>query len=318
MDERLVPYLQDQAGVVSRAQALTAGLRPDQLARLVRRRELARLHRGVYLDHTGEPSWSQRAWAAVLACGPAALSHGSALRVVEGPGSRRHETPVELVVDHRRRPVAPSHGIVVHRSRNLEERVQWHLGPPRVRYDEAVIDVAARATSDLDALGELARAVQGRRTTAARLQLVVDARAWLPRRDWLGAVLDDVAAGACSVLEHGYLTRVERVHGLRVARRQVQDRIGAGTVYRDVEYAGGLVVELDGRLFHDSTAQRDRDLDRDLDAAAVSDKRSVRVGYGQVFDRACWTAVRIELLLRRVGWTGQSRPCSPDCTLGRI
>jgi hypothetical protein len=85
-----------------------------------------------------------------------------------------------------------------------------------------------------------------------------------------------------------------------------------------VEYEGGLVVELDGRLFHDSTAQRDRDLDRDLDAAAVADKRTVRVGYGQVFDRACWTARRIELLLTRAGWRGRSRACSPECSLGKV
>jgi hypothetical protein len=226
MEERLQCYLREQAGVVSRRQALDAGLRPDEVARLVRRRELARLHPGVYVDHTGEPTWVQRAWGAVLVCGPAALSHGSALRAVEGPGSRRPETPIEVVVEHGRRP-SPPDGIVVHRSRNLEPRVQWHLGPPRIRYDEAVVDVAARGATDLGALDELSRAVQGRRTTAARLRTVVDSRCRLPRREWLTAVLDDVAVGACSVLEHGYLHRVERAHGLRSARRQVRDRLGA-------------------------------------------------------------------------------------------
>ena len=310
-------YLRDQAGVVSRQQVLRAGLRPDELARLVRLRELAPLHRGVYVDHTGEPTWIQRAWGAVLVCGRSALSHDSALRAAEGPGCRRPERPVEVVVDHGRRIDAPR-GIRVHRSRHLEERVQWNLGPPRVRYDEAVVDVACRVPADLDALGEVAKAVQGRRTTAARLRQVVDSRVWLPRRGWLTGVLDDVAAGACSVLEHGYLHRVERAHGLRRARRQVRDRVGAGTVYRDVEYLGELVVELDGRLFHDSTQQRDRDLDRDLDTAAFHDKRTVRVGYGQVFDRPCWTAERIELLLRRVGWRGRAQPCGPDCRVGRV
>lgn len=50
----------------------------------------------------------------------------------------------------------------------------------------------------------------------------------------------------------------------------------------------GVVVELDGRLFHDTTEQRDRDFDRDL-VAAVHGKDSVRLTYGQVFQRPCWT-----------------------------
>jgi len=47
-------------------QALAAGLVDHDLQRLVRRRDLTRLLRGVYVDHTGEPTWQQRAWAAVL------------------------------------------------------------------------------------------------------------------------------------------------------------------------------------------------------------------------------------------------------------
>ena len=132
------------------------------------------------------------------------------------------------------------------------------------------------------------------------------------RRSWVQAVLEDVAGGACSVLEHGYLTRVERAHGLSPARRQVRDRLGSGAVYRDVEYAGGLVVELDGRLFHDSTAQRDRDFDRDL-VAAVQGKDTVRLSYGQVFDRPCWTAGHVGVLLTGHGWPGSVHRCSPGC-----
>ena len=132
------------------------------------------------------------------------------------------------------------------------------------------------------------------------------------RRDWIERVLQDIAEGACSVLEHGYLNQVERAHGLGRARRQVRDRVGAGVVYRDVEYAGGLVVELDGRLFHDTAAQRDVDFDRDLDAA-VAGKDSVRLSYGQVFDRPCRTADRIGRLLVVRGWTGSVKRCGSGC-----
>jgi hypothetical protein len=312
MDPRVSRLLEEQDGVVARRQALAAGLEPHDLARLRRRRELRPLHPGVYVDHTGPPSFQQRCWAAVLLHAPAALSHETALRAHEGPGSRRLEAPLHITVDHSRR-VLTRPGIVVHRTVHLEDRALWHTGPPRVRYEEAALDVAAAAHSEFAALGELSRVIQSRRTTAARLSETLDARDRVPRRDWLRSVLEDVAAGTCSVLEHGYLDRVERPHGLTGARRQVRDRLGAGSVYRDVRYAVGVVVELDGRLFHDTTEQRDRDFDRDLDAA-VGGLATHRVSWGQVFDRPCWTATRIEALLRRAGWTGRGRPCGPSCS----
>ena len=150
MDPRLHPFLVDQAGVVSRQQALRAGLAKHDVIRLVRRRELVALHPGVYVDHTGEPTWLQRAWGAVLLCRPAALSHQSALRMVEGPGTNRSTRIIELSVPHERRPAPPA-GIEVHRVRRLEGRVMWQVGPPRVRYEEAALDVAAAATSELAA-----------------------------------------------------------------------------------------------------------------------------------------------------------------------
>jgi hypothetical protein len=312
VDPRLAPLLADQAGVVSRRQALETGMRPHELVRLVRRHELSRVHPGVYVDHTGEPSWLQSAWAGVLLCWPAALAGQSALRAVEGPGSTRRLAPVEVAVtESRRARGAP--GVVVRRVGRLDDRVQWHVGPPRMRYDEAAVDVAAGAPDDFTALSELSRAVQARRTTARRLLDTARRRDRLPRRDWIESVLHDVADGACSVLEHGYLTRVERPHGLATGRRQVRDRAGAGVVYRDVEYAGGFVVELDGRLFHDTTAQRDRDLDRDL-VAATQGKDTVRLSYGQVYERACWTTGQLVVLLTQHGWRGTPRRCSPRCT----
>lgn len=132
-----------------------------------------------------------------------------------------------------------------------------------------------------------------------------------PRREWLTAVLDDIDQGTCSVLEHGYLTRVERPHGLDVGRRQVRVMTSRGPVYRDVLFDNGQLVELDGRLFHDSTSQRDRDLDRDLEAA-VSGASTARLGWGQVFQRPCWTAERIGIL---AGVT--ALPCSPTSPIHR-
>ncbi len=303
--------MSDQGGVVARSQLLAAGWSPHDIRRRVRRRELARVHPGVYVDHTGVPSWHQRAWAAVLSVWPAALSHDSALRAAEGPGSPRPDHgPVHVAVDRDRHVAAPD-GVVVHRVSGLAERVQWHLGPPRVRYEEAALDVAAEAPTDLAALGTVAAACQSRRTTAARMHGRLVRRSRLRRRSWMLGVLRDVAEGACSVLEHGYLHRVERAHGLPRASRQVRAEGTCGVTYRDAAY-DDLVVELDGRLFHDTTHQRDRDMDRDLDAA-VDDQLTVRLSYGQVFDRGCRTAARIAMLLQRRGWQGEPVRCGPGC-----
>jgi len=316
MHPLLLSLLVDQDGVVSRRQALQAGLAGHDVTRLLRRRALVPIHAGIYVDHTGEPSWQQLAWAAVLLHWPAALTHGSAMRAAEGPGTNRRSMPIEVAVDVDRHVIRRA-GIRVVRREHLDERVQWHLGPPRMRYDEATLDVAAEARTDFAAVGELSRAVQGRRTTANRLLTALDGRARIARRDWMTGVLSDVAAGTCSVLEHGHLHRVDRPHGLAPARRQVRDRVGAAVVYRDVEYDGGLVMELDGRLFHDTTEQRDRDMDRDL-LTAVAGKDTVRLSYGQVFDRPCWTAAAEDLLLRARGWRGTARNCGPGCWVGRL
>ena len=309
-------FLQEQSGVVSRLQLIGGGETTASIRRLIRRRELAVVHPGIYVNHTGDPTWLQRSWAAVLHAWPAALSGESALRSHEGPGKlRRDVTTVEVVVDLTRTVVAPR-GIRVRRIDRLSERVMWNTGPPRLRYEDAAIDVACRAQTELDTLSTLADIVQSRRSTAARLAAEVASRTRVPRRDWMRGVLTDIADGTCSVLEHGYLHRVVRDHGLPGGVRQVRDGDGTRVVYRDTEHDNGLVVELDGRLFHDTASQRDADMERDLDAA-VSGKDTVRLGWGQVFERGCRTAAKVAALHRARGWTGAAHPCGrADCGIG--
>ena len=67
--------LAHQSGVVAMRQALDAGLGEREVADRLRTRAWVPLHRGVYLDHAGSPTWLQRAWAAVLLAWPAALCH---------------------------------------------------------------------------------------------------------------------------------------------------------------------------------------------------------------------------------------------------
>jgi hypothetical protein len=189
---------------------------------------------GVYVDHTRPPTWLQRAWAAVLATAPSALAGESALRAADGPGRRDHDERVIHVAVERARHLTPPPGIVVHRTSRLDQRILANLSPPRMRYEEAVLDVAGVRAVQGDlvwVVGALTAAIQSRRTTADRLP---------------------------------------------TATRQVRSVGTMGLAYRDAAF-DGMEVELDGRQVHDTTEQRDRDLDRDLDAA-VAGWSTVRLG----------------------------------------
>lgn len=312
----LTALLNEQHGVISRRQVQELGGTPGDIERRLRRREWVRLLPGGFVNHTGEPTWVQRAWAGVLYLWPAALAHRSALRAAAGPGWRRHDDsgPIQILVARDRHVAGPA-GYSVKRVASFEEKVQWNLAPPRMRLEEALIDVAAAEESEYAAIAVLADACQARRTTAARLARTLRARPRLPRRRWMLNLLKDIADGTCSALEQGYVTKVERSHGLPSAHRQARERTDGGTVYRDACYeAFGLLIELDGRLFHDSARQRDRDLDRDL-VAAVDGRTTVRLGWGQVFERPCRTAGRVAALLQQRGWTGPPRTCGPACAI---
>ena len=310
MDE-LARVLRDQDGVVARRQLLVLpGVDGTFVNRMLRRRELVEVHRGVYVDHTGTPSWQQRAWAAVLWAWPAALAGASAWRAFEGPGRRHRDTDRLHVVVERDRRLAPPPRVEVHRRAGFGAHALWNLGPPRLRLEEAVLDVALAAPDELALVAALADAAGSRRTTAARLSEALAARPRVPRRRLLVAVLADVAGGSCSVLEREYVRRVERPHGLPCGSRQVLLEHAGRSMWQDVVYEQWDVhVGLDGRHDHTVLTDRDRDLERDL-LVAGRGGRSVRLGYGQVLGRACATARGVGAVLRVAGWDGEVRSCS--------
>jgi hypothetical protein len=293
--------LRDQDGVISRRQALDAGLSRAALEWKLRRGQWVTVHSGVYAAQTGRLSWQQRAWAAVLLYWPAALSHESAID--------RQSDLIHVAVGADRH-LAERPGIKLHRVRGFDERVYWNLMPPRIQYEHAVLDVAEDA-GELDAIAVIAEACAGKRTWPARMSQVLAGRARCPSRTWFAALLRDIEQGTCSVLEQRWL-ETERRHGLPTGRRQKPAVDGARRMFRDVAYeAYGLLVELDGRLGHDTTEDRDRDMERDLDAA-IDRLETVRLGYGQVIGRGCRTAAKVARILRRKGWDGEFVPC-PDC-----
>ena len=121
------------------------------------------------------------------------------------------------------------------------------------------------------------RAIQTRRTSAARLLAVARGRSRLTHRRLLANVLGDVAAGAQSALEIEYLRDVERAHGLPDGERQQP----FGRTWQDVRYMRfTTIVELDGRLGHEGMG-RFRDMRRD-NAALVRGQATLRYGYFEI------------------------------------
>ena len=121
--ESIDVLLDIQSGVISRRQARARGLGDVDIARRLRRREWVTVFAGVYVTHTGELTWLQRAWAAVLFSWPAALSHQSAVRAAEGPG--RHDAEragIHVAVGPERHLVAPP-GVQVHRVAGFSNQV---------------------------------------------------------------------------------------------------------------------------------------------------------------------------------------------------
>ena len=193
--------------------------------------------------------------------------------------------------------------------------MRWNLGPPRLVLEEAVLDVCASAPARTEALAVAADLCQQHRTTAARLLDALGRRRRLRHGAWLRSTLGDVAEGAFSVLEQGYLSRVERAHGLPRGERQAVARASGGVVFRDVEYPQfALVVELDGRVGHELVRDRWRDMERDL-VAAAGDSLTLRLSWRHVDQHACATAVRVAGVLQRRGWPGAARPCGPGCAV---
>ncbi|HEX4471595.1 MAG TPA: hypothetical protein VH085_06480 [Nocardioides sp.] len=304
--------LRQQDGLVSRRQLHAAGLTPGDVERVQRRRELTRLLPGVYIDHTGRPTWTQRAWAGVLHYEPAALVAASALRAAgleSLPGADRL-IAIGVAEDRRVRAVA-GYGVV--RMSRLEQRVRWTSSPPRQLSEDALLDLAGATTDELDGVQLLADAIRSRHTTAARLLVALDHRPRQARRPWVSSVLTDLAEGTCSVLEHGYLVRVERPHSLPRGHRQQPERSAGGLAIRDVCYLPyAVTVELNGRMFHDGPRDWDADLERELDAA-VAGGCGLRLGWGQVFRRPCRTAIAVGSILRSRGWSGRLTGCAVDC-----
>jgi hypothetical protein len=301
-----------QRGVLSREQVLRTGLDSSSLARLVRSGRWQQLGRGVYALFSGEPPRHAVLWAAVLRAGAeAALSHRTAAELyglTDRPAAAIYVTIPET------RRIHPIAGLVIHRSRRLAEARHPALLPPRTRIEETVLDLVADSETLDSAFGWLSAACQRRLTTAAHLRAALSRRRKVRWRTQLIQALGDIGSGEHSLLEHGYVRRVERPHGLPAAIRQARLRRGSGNQYLDGLYAEfGVGMELDGLVAHPAE-RRWEDVRRDNAAAAIG-LITLRYNWADVTQRPCQTAVQVGEVLRSRGWTGSLRRCGPRCAV---
>lgn len=299
-----------QDGVATYAQLTAGGLSRIDIERAVRRNELRRVHPRVYINHTGPLTWEQRAWAAVLYAAPSLLCRDS----LEAPRGRDDGRPIHVAIDHSRK-VMPQPDIFVHRMRDLERKAYGGT-PPRLKVEDNALAMANEARSEIDAIARVAEVASRSYVTAATLQEALNRAHSLRRRKLIQGLVDDLATGTHSVLEHGYLTKVERAHSLPLGRRQSPRTGASGNQFRDIEYEGyALVIELDGALGHDSWRDQARDADRSLDDLAELGAVTARLRFHQVFGTPCQTAARVGRILTRNGWSGTPQSCGQTCLL---
>lgn len=306
--------LRTQSGVAQVAQLANAGVTNADLKRMVRQRELVRVDHNIYVNHTADLTPLQQAWVAVLRCGPvgtAGLADESALAIAHRSDGSTIRSPIHVAVAAHHK-VAPIPGIRVHRVSNLDDELQKHGRPPRLLPAYAALRAASRLTDQVVQIALLADAVNRRSTKPRDLQKALAKLPRLTGRAQIAALVDDLAEGTCSVLEHAYLTKVERPHGLPKPDRQRRRSKSGKSEFRDLEYPEfGLVIELDGRAFHEGVDAWDNDHERDLDDI-VDQKDTIRLGYGQVIRRGCATAAKLNVVLRNHGWDGHAIQC-PSC-----
>lgn len=297
-----------QHGVVSRRQIERLGGSESDIRRMIRRRELTSVHPGVYVNHSGELTRAQREWVGVQSAWPAALTNDTALP--------KPASPAIHVAVHLGRTVVVPRFVVPHRTANLDRLVDWRAGPPTVQLEHALINVMSAHLKEDDvaaAFAALTATAFTRRITPEWLLAALASQPRVAGRAMIRAMTEDLRDGVCSVLERGYRHRVERPHGLPSARRQARSSATGKATDQDVRYEQyGVIVELNGRTWHDNPRAWDADAKRDLAELAVSELLTARVTYGLVFRDQCQTARWIADVLRRRGWHGECRRC-PRC-----
>ncbi|HQA30862.1 MAG TPA: type IV toxin-antitoxin system AbiEi family antitoxin domain-containing protein [Propioniciclava tarda] len=297
LTQGLGPLLHAQGRVVKREQALNHGISAEQLRRLLETGALRSVARGIYTDSPLD-TWLLRAWTGVLLGGDqAVLGFASAAHLHQlWPEPK----DVEVWVGRHAWP-GPVDGFSFIRG------VRRGVGVlARTRVEDTILDLAPRISGD-EMCRLVADAIGSRRTSSQRIAQALRSRPRQPKRQLVQDMTDDVRAGVRSPLEHRYLTKVERAHGLPIGERQWSD--GSGRLC-DVRYKEGLLVELDGQRYHSGAVSFD-DMNRDNDHV-LTGVPTLRFGFPHGGPGACETARLVGQALARLGRVQPITTC-PHC-----
>lgn len=263
----------DQAGAVSRAQMLQRGASSSTITRRLQDGRLLPALPGVYVVAGAPPSIAQRWWIGLLATSlDAVLSFETAARI-HGISTVSADGPTVLTVRHSGWQRLPE--VVVHQINDLSPaHVTEHEGLPVTTIPRTLVDLAA-----IWRRGRLRMAVEdavaAKRTTDADIGRCLRsvARRGKPGVRNLTAVLDDRGPGTAppaSQLERDFFDLVRR-SALPEPRRQypLPRRDGVRNLSDAAWPEVKLIVEVDGRRWHQRLADMRRDRDRDMQAAAA-------------------------------------------------
>jgi len=306
----LSDVLDRQVGVLSREQALTAGLSRHAIAARLDCGRWQRLHWGVFAAFSGPVPRSAQLWGAVLRAGDdAVLSYQTAAetwKLIDQQSSMLHVS----VPKQSGSLTIP--GLVLHYSSRLPAARHLARLPPQTTLEETVLDLADSASTAEDAVAWAIKACQRRLTTPERLtSSLADRNRARWRRD-LADAITEVKAGVHSPLELRYLRDVERRHGLPRGERQVLTIRGGTRQYHDVRYTRyGVCVELDGVTAHPAESRLGEE--RRDNANTLDGLRTLRYSWARVAYHACAVALEVADLLRTCGWPGSLGRCGKGC-----
>lgn len=250
-----------QHGLITRTQALAAGLTEGQIRRRIRQGEWLAVRPGVYAIAGAPPAWHQTVLAATLAAEPRAWASHHTAGVLWGfPGITADG--IDVLIDEARRLRLP--GVTAHRSSSL---FSADLG----RCQRIAVTAPARTLVDLSAgvtvpqLGQILddalrrrivrlepfrrcvarlEAGPGRRTTAIHEVLGRQ----LPGYEPLDSDLET------------YVLRLIAASGMDLPVQQYRVRLGGRTYRIDLAYPDiKLAIELDGWTVHGSRSAFDDD-----------------------------------------------------------
>jgi very-short-patch-repair endonuclease len=301
-DSQLAERACAQHGLISRAQALEAGLNDQNLVDRLRAGDLLLVAPGVYRYRGVAESWRGDVMAACLFAGPAAFaSHSTAavLHRLDGFAPGRVELTIPRGARHHlddvrvRRPrlgvSAAERTVIDGIPTTTIERTLIDVARVRgLRRGEIVLDGAQRdGTAHVDAVAGLADRIRGRgRTRIGKYSDLVHAR--------LGSSQPTTA------LERKFLALIE---DSTLPRPECQVRMllsdGRAVVADFVFPTSMVVVEVDGRVGHAGDLDRQRDAERDS-LLQLSGFRVLRFTYRDVDERPGWIVATVRSAVRGV------------------